>query len=92
MNNIDNKVKGIKGDELAISRAISKPIDELGTNLEDAGIAKDNVKSAENILSSLKEKALLLDHLKSKAPTNKEIETIKADLERTIKELEALNV
>ena len=62
-----------------------------GEEKAPAGV-ETTAKSAENILSSLKEKALLLDHLKSKSPTNSEIEKIKADLEKTIEELEALNV
>lgn len=53
---------------------------------------EDKAKDAETLLVSLKEKAVILDHLLVRSPTNKEVEAIKTDLERTIKELEALNV
>jgi hypothetical protein len=81
-NIIDTKIARInRGEESPVT----------GERLTGKDAASD-AKVADKLLSSLKEKALLLDHLKSKEPTNNEIETIRADLERTIKELEAINV
>jgi len=76
----DKKIQ--RTEQLAISNEKLPP-------KADSGEEKLN---AEHILSSLKEKALLFEHLKSKAPTNSEIEEIKAELEKTIKKLEGLNV
>ena len=74
-----------------------KKIGPKNSSVEFDGYEHKETKTEElvrptDLIASLKEKALLLDHLCGKEPTNKEVEAIRLELELAIKELEALNV